>query len=70
VFVRTVIVWHITWSINSVTHLWGYRNYETDESSRNNLIIGILSSGEGLAQQSSCRTAVGAFTVIDGGNWM
>ena len=47
VFVRTVLVWHITWSVNSVTHLWGYRNYETDESSHNNLIIGFLSNGEG-----------------------
>jgi len=47
VFVRTVLVWHITWSVNSVTHLWGYRNYDTDESSRNNVIIGFLSNGEG-----------------------
>ena len=47
VFVRTVLVWHITWSVNSVAHLWGYRNYETDESSRNNFIIGIISNGEG-----------------------
>ena len=47
VFVRTVLVWHITWSVNSVTHMWGYRNYDTDESSRNNLIIGFLSNGEG-----------------------
>ena len=47
VFVRTILVWHITWSVNSVTHMWGYRNYETDESSRNNLIIGFLSNGEG-----------------------
>lgn len=47
VFVRTVLVWHITWSVNSVTHLWGYRNYSTDESSRNNVFIGILSGGEG-----------------------
>jgi fatty-acid desaturase len=47
VFVRTVLVWHITWSVNSVTHLWGYRNYKTVESSRNNLIIGFLSHGEG-----------------------
>ena len=36
VFVRTVLVWHITWAVNSMTHLWGYRNYETDEDSRNN----------------------------------
>ncbi|HWB60295.1 MAG TPA: fatty acid desaturase, partial [Chthoniobacteraceae bacterium] len=47
VFVRTVIVWHITWSVNSVTHLWGYRNYDTRESSRNNWIVGLLSNGEG-----------------------
>lgn len=47
VFVRTVLVWHNTWSVNSVTHVWGYRNYETDESSRNNLIVGYLSAGEG-----------------------
>ena len=47
VFVRTVLVWHVTWSVNSVTHLWGYRNYETDESSRNNFVIGFIASGEG-----------------------
>ena len=47
VFVRTVLVWHITWSVNSVTHLWGYRNYETDEQSRNNFLVGLLSNGEG-----------------------
>jgi fatty-acid desaturase len=47
VFVRTVYIWHSTWAINSVTHLWGYRNYETDEHSRNNVICGILVNGEG-----------------------
>ncbi len=47
VFVRTVVVWHVTWSVNSVTHLWGYRNYETGEDSRNNFIIGFLANGEG-----------------------
>jgi fatty-acid desaturase len=45
--VRTVAVWHITWSVNSVTHLWGYRNYESEENSRNNVFIGILAAGEG-----------------------
>ena len=46
-FVRTVVVWHITWSVNSVGHRWGYRNYDTDEASTNNLIVGYLASGEG-----------------------
>jgi len=47
VFVRTVVVWHITWSVNSAAHLWGYRNYETGERSRNNWVVAILTSGEG-----------------------
>jgi len=47
VFVRTVLVWHITWSVNSITHLWGYRNYHTDEDSKNNVLIGLISNGEG-----------------------
>lgn len=47
VFVRTVFVWHQTWAVNSVTHLWGYRNYETGEDSRNNFFIGLLAHGEG-----------------------
>jgi fatty-acid desaturase len=47
VFVRAVVVWHITWSVNSAAHLWGYRNYETGEQSRNNWVVAILTSGEG-----------------------
>jgi fatty-acid desaturase len=47
VFVRTVVVWHITWSVNSAAHLWGYRNYETAEQSRNNWLVALISNGEG-----------------------
>ena len=47
IFVRTVLTWHITWSINSVTHVWGYRNYETNDNSRNNILVGLWSNGEG-----------------------
>ncbi len=47
VFVRTVVVWHVTWSVNSLTHMWGYRTYETNDDSRNNILIGLLGSGEG-----------------------
>jgi stearoyl-CoA desaturase (delta-9 desaturase) len=47
VILRTVVVWHITWSVNSVTHVWGYRNYETGENSKNNIIVGLLANGEG-----------------------
>jgi stearoyl-CoA desaturase (delta-9 desaturase) len=47
VFVRTVLVFQDTMCVNSVTHLWGYRNYDTDDNSRNNMFIGITASGEG-----------------------
>jgi stearoyl-CoA desaturase (delta-9 desaturase) len=47
VFVRTVVTWHITWSVNSLGHVFGYRNYATDDNSRNKLLVGYLSNGEG-----------------------
>lgn len=47
VLLRTVFVWHVTWSVNSLTHIWGYRNYATRENSRNNWIVSLLAHGEG-----------------------
>jgi stearoyl-CoA desaturase (delta-9 desaturase) len=47
VVVRTVVVWHITWSVNSFSHRWGYRNYDTADDSRNNWLVGLVSSGDG-----------------------
>lgn len=47
VIARTVWVWHITWSVNSLTHLFGYRNFETSDDSRNNWFVTLLTSGEG-----------------------
>ena len=36
---RTIYCWHITWGVNSISHIWGYRNFTTDENSRNNWFI-------------------------------
>ncbi|MCE9546557.1 MAG: fatty acid desaturase [Planctomycetia bacterium] len=47
VFVRTVVEWHNTWAVNSVTHLWGYRNYETGDDSRNHWLVALTAHGEG-----------------------
>jgi fatty-acid desaturase len=44
---RTVVVWHVTWSVNSVTHVWGYRRYETSDRSRNNVLVALVAAGEG-----------------------
>ncbi|HRQ72398.1 MAG TPA: acyl-CoA desaturase [Phycisphaerales bacterium] len=45
--VRVFLVHHVTWSINSVCHLWGSRPYRTHDHSRNNPIFGVLGFGEG-----------------------
>lgn len=47
VLVRTVVVWHITWSVNSLTHLFGYTSYDTGDHSRNNWLVALLAVGEG-----------------------
>lgn len=47
VVVRTVYVWHITWLVNSASHYWGYRNYNTHDHSTNNWVVAFLTNGEG-----------------------
>jgi fatty-acid desaturase len=47
VFLRLVIVLHSTWFVNSASHLWGYRNYETGDNSRNLWWVALLTYGEG-----------------------
>jgi stearoyl-CoA desaturase (delta-9 desaturase) len=45
--VRTLLVHHVTWSVNSVCHLWGTRPYKSHDESRNNVFVGVLGFGEG-----------------------
>lgn len=47
VFVRLVYVYHATWFVNSASHTWGYRSYETTDGSRNLWWVALLSFGEG-----------------------
>lgn len=44
---RVFLVHHITWSVNSVCHIWGSRPFNSHDHSRNNAIVGILAMGEG-----------------------
>ena len=46
-FLRLVYVLHVTWLVNSASHMWGYRNYETTDDSRNLWWVGLLAFGEG-----------------------
>lgn len=47
VFVPVTIGWHCTWLVNSATHLWGSRAFETKDDSRNNWWVALLTFGEG-----------------------
>ena len=46
-FVSTVLLWHGSFSINSLSHLFGRRRYATGDESRNNWLLAILTTGEG-----------------------
>jgi stearoyl-CoA desaturase (Delta-9 desaturase) len=46
-FVSTVLLWHGTFTINSLSHVWGARRYATTDTSRNNLWLALITMGEG-----------------------
>jgi len=45
--ISTVVLYHATFSVNSLAHVWGKRRYQTRDFSRNNLVLAILTLGEG-----------------------
>ncbi len=47
VFLRVTIGLHATWLVNSATHMWGNRRFDTRDDSRNNWWVALLTGGEG-----------------------
>jgi stearoyl-CoA desaturase (delta-9 desaturase) len=47
IFLRTVIGLHATWLVNSATHMWGRRRFDTSDTSKNSFWVAILTFGEG-----------------------
>ncbi len=45
--ISTVLLIHATLCINSLAHLYGSRDFDTPDSSRNNLLLSIITLGEG-----------------------
>jgi stearoyl-CoA desaturase (delta-9 desaturase) len=45
--VMTVLLWHGTFTVNSLAHVWGRRRYTTTDTSRNNLWLALITMGEG-----------------------
>jgi stearoyl-CoA desaturase (delta-9 desaturase) len=46
-FVSTVLLWHGTFTINSLSHVFGARRYKTTDTSRNNFLLALVTCGEG-----------------------
>ncbi len=47
VVVRVIFGWHTTWFVNSLSHMFGKRRFETTDDSTNNWFVAILTFGEG-----------------------
>jgi len=45
--VAQVLTWHGTFTINSLSHVWGGRRYATEDDSRNNPVLAVITMGEG-----------------------
>jgi stearoyl-CoA desaturase (delta-9 desaturase) len=46
--IRIFVGHHLTWSVNSVCHLWGMQPFKGHDESRNNFVFGVLGLGEGF----------------------
>lgn len=46
-FVSTIVLFHVSVTINSLAHQWGTRRYATRDDSRNNVLLALLTFGEG-----------------------
>lgn len=47
IFLRVTVGLHVTWMVNSITHMWGSRRFATRDDSRNNWWVALLTFGEG-----------------------
>jgi stearoyl-CoA desaturase (delta-9 desaturase) len=47
IFLRVTLGLHATWLVNSATHMFGYRNFETRDDSRNSWWVALMTFGEG-----------------------
>src|SRR5271163_527270 len=47
IFLRVTLGLHATWLVNSATHMWGSRRFETKDHSRNSWWVALLTGGEG-----------------------
>ena len=62
-FISTVLLYHGTYTINSLSHVFGSQRFKTGDDSRNNPLLALITLGEGWHNnhhhcQSSCRQGI------------
>jgi len=45
--VSSVLLWHGTFTINSLSHMFGHRRYATTDTSKNSFLLSLITLGEG-----------------------
>ncbi len=46
-FLSTVLLFHATFAVNSIAHVWGTRRFDTNDTSRNSMLVALIAGGEG-----------------------
>lgn len=46
-FISTVLLYHGTFTVNSLAHIFGSRRFATNDNSRNNVLVALITLGEG-----------------------
>jgi stearoyl-CoA desaturase (Delta-9 desaturase) len=46
-FISTIVLFHATSTINSLSHLFGFKRFKTGDESRNNPLLAVITLGEG-----------------------
>jgi len=64
-FISTVLLYHGTFTVNSLAHLFGSRRFETKDDSRNNLFVALITLGEGWHNNHHARPTV----AVHGWRW-
>ncbi len=56
-FISTVLLYHGTFTVNSLAHIYGSRRFATPDNSRNNLFVALITLGEGWHNNHHCYPA-------------
>lgn len=60
IFVRIALMWHVSGSVNSFCHVFGYQNYSCQDHAKNFWLVGLVAAGEGWHNNHHAQPSVAA----------